>query len=129
MQPSGLLSISGLASSTPFLRDFFARWRVRPFFVAREEYKNVANQFTRASASPLLLPLQQLRAAMVLPLAASAALRHFCLCRPPKDISLQHRQAGQDPASQQANDGSPELVHASQKDTHDGWCSYGRGYL
>ena len=47
MQPSGLLSISGLASSTPFLRDFFAKWKVRPFFVAREEYKNVANQFTQ----------------------------------------------------------------------------------
>ena len=47
MQPSGLLSISGLASSTPFLRDFFAQWKVRPFFVAREEYKNVANQFTQ----------------------------------------------------------------------------------
>ncbi|CAL5221921.1 g4192 [Coccomyxa viridis] len=49
MQPSGLLSISGLASSTPFLRDFFAKWKVRPFFVAREEYKNVANQFTQSN--------------------------------------------------------------------------------
>ena len=54
MQPSGLLSISGLASSTPFLRDFFAKWKVRPFFVAREEYKNVANQFTQASSAPAL---------------------------------------------------------------------------
>ena len=51
MQPSGLLSISGLASATPFLRDFFARWKVRPIFVAREEYKNVANQFTQVSVS------------------------------------------------------------------------------
>lgn len=57
MQPSGLLSISGLASSTPFLRDFFAQWKVRPFFVAREEYKNVANQFTQVcgNCSPFLL--------------------------------------------------------------------------
>ena len=52
MQPSGLLSISGLASSTPFLRDFFAHWKVRPFFVAREEYKNVANQFTQVCGTP-----------------------------------------------------------------------------
>ena len=52
MQPSGLLSISGLASSTPFLRDFFAQWKVRPFFVAREEYKNVANQFTQVCGTP-----------------------------------------------------------------------------
>ena len=52
MQPSGLLSISGLASSTPFLRDFFAQWKMRPFFVAREEYKNVANQFTQVRSTP-----------------------------------------------------------------------------
>jgi hypothetical protein len=50
MQPSGLLSMSGLASSTPFLKDFFSKWRVRPFFVAREEYKNVANQFNEVSS-------------------------------------------------------------------------------
>ena len=50
MQPSGLLSISGLASSTPFLKDFFSKWKVRPFFVAREEYKNVANQFNEVSS-------------------------------------------------------------------------------
>ena len=50
MQPSGLLSISGLASSTPFLKDFFSQYKVRPFFVAREEYKNVANQFNEVSS-------------------------------------------------------------------------------
>ena len=44
MQPSGLLSMSGLASSTPFLRALFDRWNVRPQFVAREEFKSVANQ-------------------------------------------------------------------------------------
>ena len=49
MQPSGLMSISGIASATPFLKGFFDRWRVSPQFVAREEYKNVINQFTQAS--------------------------------------------------------------------------------
>ena len=48
MQPSGLMSISGIASATPFLKGFFERWRVSPQFVAREEYKNVINQFTQA---------------------------------------------------------------------------------
>ncbi|BDA45901.1 Protease 4 [Coccomyxa sp. Obi] len=47
MQPSGLLSMSGLASSTPFLRRFFDSWKVKPHFVAREEYKNIINQFTQ----------------------------------------------------------------------------------
>ena len=60
MQPSGLLSMSGLASSTPFLRKFFDSWKVKPHFVAREEYKNIINQFTQASqpsstCSPSLL--------------------------------------------------------------------------
>ena len=74
MQPSGLLSISGLASSTPFLRDFFVKWKVRPFFVAREEYKNVANQFTQASAPPHLPAPQQLYA---LPSLAPDSMRGF----------------------------------------------------
>lgn len=50
MQPSGLLSMSGLASSTPFVRKFFDKWKVQPHFVAREEYKNIINQFTQASS-------------------------------------------------------------------------------
>ena len=50
MQPSGLVSISGIASATPFLKGFFDRWHVQPQFVAREEYKNVINQFTQVSA-------------------------------------------------------------------------------
>lgn len=64
MQPSGLLSMSGLASSTPFLRRFFDSWKVKPHFVAREEYKNIINQFTQASlpsparARPLTLTIQ-----------------------------------------------------------------------
>ena len=49
MQPSGLMSISGIASATPFLKGFFDRWKVSPQFVAREEYKNVINQFTQVA--------------------------------------------------------------------------------
>jgi len=52
MQPSGLLSVSGLASSTPFLRALFDRWHVRPLFLAREEFKSVANQARAGRAGP-----------------------------------------------------------------------------
>ena len=50
MQPSGLLSMSGLSSSTPFLRALFDRWNVRPQFVAREDFKSVANQVRQPAA-------------------------------------------------------------------------------
>ncbi len=52
LQPSGLVSISGIASATPFLKGFFDRWHVQPQFVTREEYKNVINQFTQVLLNP-----------------------------------------------------------------------------
>jgi hypothetical protein len=55
LQPSGLVSISGIASATPFLKGFFDRWHVQPQFVTREEYKNVINQFTQVLATVLNL--------------------------------------------------------------------------
>ena len=55
MQPSGLLSMSGLASSTPFLRSLFDRWNVKPIFLAREEFKNVANQVCSAGHMDLCI--------------------------------------------------------------------------
>lgn len=56
MQPSGFLSMNGIAATTPFLKRLMERLNVRPLFFRREAYKNVVNQFTHVrqfSHSPL----------------------------------------------------------------------------
>ena len=50
MQPSGLLSVNGITASTPFLKRFLERWRIKPLFFAREKYKNIVNQFTEVDS-------------------------------------------------------------------------------
>ncbi|KAK9866040.1 hypothetical protein WJX84_001451 [Apatococcus fuscideae] len=48
MQPSGLLSTTGLATSSVFLRQLLDRWHIQPLFVARGKYKNIINTFTES---------------------------------------------------------------------------------
>lgn len=51
LQPSGTLSVTGLAATTPYARGFLDRWRVKPFFFAREEYKSAASFLLNRSSS------------------------------------------------------------------------------
>ncbi|MBZ4419071.1 signal peptide peptidase SppA [Myxococcus sp. RHSTA-1-4] len=46
IQPSGDLSITGLAFETPFARDAFEKLGVKPRFHKRAEYKNAINTYT-----------------------------------------------------------------------------------
>ena len=52
LQPSGMLSATGLAASTPFIRTFLDRWRIRAQVVKREEYKNCPNSVTETGYTP-----------------------------------------------------------------------------
>eukprot|EP00884_Botryococcus_braunii_P002636 jgi/Botrbrau1/12373/Bobra.0084s0001.1 len=45
MQASGLLSISGLASETWFVRGLLDKWKITPHWFARERYKNVISPY------------------------------------------------------------------------------------
>eukprot|EP00191_Tetraselmis_sp_GSL018_P010352 CAMPEP_0177604802 /NCGR_PEP_ID=MMETSP0419_2-20121207/16326_1 /TAXON_ID=582737 /ORGANISM="Tetraselmis sp., Strain GSL018" /LENGTH=699 /DNA_ID=CAMNT_0019098837 /DNA_START=112 /DNA_END=2213 /DNA_ORIENTATION=+ len=46
LQPTGMLACTGLASQVPFLRGLLDRWKIVPFAITREEYKNAANPVT-----------------------------------------------------------------------------------
>lgn len=52
MQPTGLLSATGLAITSPFLRPLFDKWHVKPTVVKREEYKNAGDLFTESGYTP-----------------------------------------------------------------------------
>ena len=52
MQPSGLLSATGVAVASPFLRPFLDKWKIRPIVVKREEFKNAANFITESGYTP-----------------------------------------------------------------------------
>lgn len=43
LQPTGLVSVTGLAAQGIYARGFLERWSVKPAFFAREEYKNAAS--------------------------------------------------------------------------------------
>ncbi|MBN8230174.1 signal peptide peptidase SppA [Corallococcus macrosporus] len=49
IQPSGDVGLTGLVMETPFARDAFAKFGVKPEFGKRAEYKNAVNTFTDAS--------------------------------------------------------------------------------
>ncbi|KAL0021728.1 hypothetical protein WJX79_008882 [Trebouxia sp. C0005] len=46
VQETGLVSFTGFAASTPFLRGLLDRWHIKPLGFAREEYKSVVSQYT-----------------------------------------------------------------------------------
>lgn len=46
VQETGLLSFTGFAASTPFLRGLLDKWHIKPLGFAREEYKSVVSQYT-----------------------------------------------------------------------------------
>lgn len=46
MQPSGMLAIVGLGTTSFFLRELLDTLKIRPTVVAREEYKNALNTYT-----------------------------------------------------------------------------------
>jgi protease IV len=46
IQPSGDVSLTGLAIETPFARDAFAKFGVKPEYAKRAEYKSAVNTFT-----------------------------------------------------------------------------------
>ncbi|KAK9846227.1 hypothetical protein WJX84_003224, partial [Apatococcus fuscideae] len=52
MMPSGLLSTTGLSTSSFFLRHLLDRFHVEPLFYARGKYKNVVNTFTESGFTP-----------------------------------------------------------------------------
>lgn len=52
LQPTGLLSATGLAVQTPFLRSLLDKWNVRATVIRREEYKNAANSITETDYTP-----------------------------------------------------------------------------
>lgn len=61
VQPSGFVSINGLAASTPFLKRVLERFKVQPLLFSREAYKNIVNQFTHVclySSSTFLLSMK-----------------------------------------------------------------------
>ena len=49
VQPTGHLSIMGMASRAPFFREFLNKWKVEPFVVKRNKYKNALNNFEHSS--------------------------------------------------------------------------------
>ncbi|RKG76341.1 signal peptide peptidase SppA [Corallococcus exercitus] len=49
IQPSGDVGLTGLVMETPFARDAFAKFGVKPEFGKRAEYKNAVNTFTDAA--------------------------------------------------------------------------------
>ncbi|MGO4442419.1 signal peptide peptidase SppA [Mycobacterium sp. 2YAF39] len=49
MQPSGTVGLIGFATSAMFLRDALDKLGIEPQFVARGEYKSIANRFTQDS--------------------------------------------------------------------------------
>lgn len=52
LHPTGLLSTTGLAVQTPFLRSLLDKWNVRATIIKREEYKNAANSVTETDYTP-----------------------------------------------------------------------------
>ncbi|KAL0032135.1 hypothetical protein WJX77_007069 [Trebouxia sp. C0004] len=46
VQETGLVSFTGFAASTPFLRGLLDKWHIKPLGFAREEYKSVVSQYT-----------------------------------------------------------------------------------
>jgi protease-4 len=52
LQPGGLVGVTGLWSSTPFLKGAFDRLGVRPEMGHREAYKTFANTFTETGFTP-----------------------------------------------------------------------------
>ncbi|GMU10740.1 signal peptide peptidase SppA [Corallococcus caeni] len=52
IQPSGDVGLTGLVMETPFARDAFAKFGVKPEFGKRAEYKNAVNTFTDTSYGP-----------------------------------------------------------------------------
>lgn len=52
LQPTGLLSTTGLAVQTPFLRTLLDKWNVKATVIKREEYKNAANSITESDYTP-----------------------------------------------------------------------------
>ncbi|NOK34258.1 signal peptide peptidase SppA [Corallococcus exercitus] len=52
IQPSGDVGLTGLVMETPFARDAFAKFGVKPEFGKRAEYKNAVNTFTDAAYGP-----------------------------------------------------------------------------
>lgn len=51
MQPSGLLSISGISSETWFIRGLLDKWKIKPHWFARERYKNVISPYIEVGAT------------------------------------------------------------------------------
>ncbi|KAK9812235.1 hypothetical protein WJX73_006007 [Symbiochloris irregularis] len=52
LQPTGLLSATGLAVQTPFLRTLLDKWKIQATVIKREEYKNAANSITETDYTP-----------------------------------------------------------------------------
>ncbi|KAL0050980.1 hypothetical protein WJX82_011683 [Trebouxia sp. C0006] len=46
VQETGLVTFTGFAASTPFLRGLLDKWHIKPLGFAREEYKSVVSQYT-----------------------------------------------------------------------------------
>ena len=52
LSPAGEINLTGLRSEVPFLKDAFARLKIRPYTEQRYEFKNYANTFTQANFTP-----------------------------------------------------------------------------
>ena len=52
MQPLGMLSLTGLAAQVPFARAALDKLDIQPQIVQREEYKSLADTFTRTDFTP-----------------------------------------------------------------------------
>lgn len=52
IQPSGDVGLTGLVMETPFARDAFAKFGVKPEFGKRAEFKNAVNSFTDEAYGP-----------------------------------------------------------------------------
>ena len=52
LQPTGLLSVTGLAVQSPFLRTLLDKWKVKTTVIKREEYKNALNSVSETGFTP-----------------------------------------------------------------------------
>lgn len=65
MQPTGLLSLTGLSVEQPFIKKFLDRWKVRPYVSSREEFKGIVEGVTRDEFSaPARLALKEMLTSM-----------------------------------------------------------------
>ncbi len=52
LQPLGLLSLTGLSAQIPFVRDALDKLDIQPQIMQREEYKSLADTFSRSGFTP-----------------------------------------------------------------------------